>query len=325
MATGPGGGDKHRFDVGLEDLQTFIAVADLGSFSRAAEHLSLSQPSVSNRIRRLEEKLLVRLLDRNTRRIDLTSQGQRLYIQASATLRGLRDLLQEFNKEASARNRQVNLAATLMVSALALPPILRLFHDAHPSIPLRLFDLTPDEAVAQVVDGRCDMAVMALVEPRAGISFEPLVVDPCVVVTPLGHPLLAFAAAPLAEVLKYKVLSPDGHVGLRRAILDEAARRGLSVQLSTQARGVGSVMTLLAMAAAGLGVCIHPRSFVPTELQPTVGVVPLADCEILRTFGLVTADGRMPSPSARCFAAFLKATISAADGRWRTGREGGNL
>lgn len=64
--------DKQRFDISLEHLQTFLVVADLGSFSgAAAEHLNLAQPSVSNRFRRLEEKLTTMLLERTTRKSNL--------------------------------------------------------------------------------------------------------------------------------------------------------------------------------------------------------------------------------------------------------------
>ena len=310
MANSLTGIERHRFDIGLEDLQTFLAVADAGSFSRAAERLNLSQPSISNRVRRLEEKLHLRLLDRTTRRVELTEPGRRLYVQACEALGGLRTLLREFDAETASRAREISVAATMMVATVALPPVLRRFQEAHPSLAVRLHDVTPGEALDQVADGRCDLAVMAQVGPRPNLRFEPLISDRCVVVTPLNHRLLGYEAAPLAEVLESPLLSPDGHVGLRRAISTEAEKRGLTLRLSPEARDVQNVMTLLAMAAAGLGVCIHPRSLIPPELAPTIGVVPLADCEIVRTFGIVTAEGRPLSPAACRFADFLRQAMN---------------
>ena len=308
--------ELQRFDIGLEDLQTFLAVAELGSFSQAALKLNLSQPSISNRVRRLEEKLLVRLLDRTTRRVELTPPGRRLYREAHSVLVGLHDLLREFSQDAATRERQVRVAATLMVATIGLPPILRQFHDANPTISVSLHDLSPSQAVEQVIAGQCDMSVMALSEPRPNITFEPLGTDLCVVVTPLGHPLLKYDAAPFAEVLKYAVLSPNGHVALRRAIETAADERGLDLRLVPEALGVGNVYTLLAMAAAGLGICIHPRSFVPSELEPTLGVVPISDCDILRTFGIVTADGRELGPAARRFREFVRQSVKRSDRTW---------
>lgn len=314
MAASSTGIEKHRFDIGLEDLQTFLAVADVGSFSRAAERLNLSQPSISNRVRRLEEKLHVRLLSRTTRRVELTEPGRRLYLQSSEALSGLRSLLSEFALETASRTREVKVAATPMVAA-SLALLLRGFQEANPSITASLSDLTPVEAMSRVSEGRCDMAVMVMSKPRPNLVFQPLLSDPCVVVTPLGHPLLQREAAPLAEVLNYPLLSADGHADLRRMVLARAEERGLTVRLSPEGRGVQNSMTLLAMAAAGLGVCIHQRSFIPNELKPTIGIVPLADCEIVRTFGLVTAEGQPLSPPARRFAEFLRtAMVGATDG-----------
>ena len=310
MVALPIGIERHRFDVGLEDLQTFLAVAEFGSFSLAAEHLNLSQPSISNRVRRLEEKLLVRLLRRTTRRVELTPQGERLYHQSSETLRGLRDLLQEFNKEASLRNRQVRVAATLTVATMGLPPVLRSFGESYPSITVLLHDLTQKEALERVADGSCDLGVMTYVK-RSGVVFEPLMSDTCVVLTPLGHPLLRQKAAPFAEVVKYALLSPSEHAGLQ-AILDEAEKRNLVVRLSPESEGVSNLMTLLAMAVAGLGVCIYPSSFIPPEYKHLIGVVPIADCEIVRTFGIATAVNRPLSAAARAFCDVLRRSIAGS-------------
>ena len=310
------GVERYRFDVGLEDLQTFVAIAELGSFSRAAERMNLSQPSISNRVRRLEEKLLVRLLDRTTRKVELTAEGRRLYLQSAETLKRLRDLLREFTGEAAARDRQVHVAATLMVATVGLPSLLRGFHEAHPQITATLNDLTPPQALARVADGRCDLAVMSMREPSAGVQFEPLFDDPCVVVTSRGHPLLRQEAVSLAAVLSEPLLSPEGHVDLRRAVQAEADRLGLNVKLAPEARGVSNAFTLLAMAAAGLGVCIHPRSFIPAELEPTLGIRPLADAQIVRTFGLVTPETRPLTPAARRFRDFVRAAVGAGPNPW---------
>lgn len=316
MATPASGSERFRFDIGLEDLQTFVAVAELGSFSRAAELLNLSQPSISNRVRRLEEKLLVRLLDRTTRKVELTAAGRRLYLQSAETLKSLRDLLREFTGEAAARERQVHVAATLMVATIGLPSVLRRFHEANPQVNATLHDTSPHGGIARVKDGRCDLAVMSLREPQAGVQFEPLFDDPCVVVTPRGHSLLRHEAVPLAEVLAEPLLSPEGHVDLRRAVEAEADRLGVEVRLAPEARGVSNTFTLLAMAAAGLGVCIHPRSFIPAELEPMLGIRPLADAQIIRTFGLVTPEARPLTPAARRFRDFMRASIGLGRNPW---------
>ena len=308
--------DRYRFDVSLEDLQTFLAVTEFGSFSRAAKRLHLSQPSISNRIRRLEEKLHTRLLDRSNQRVEPTPQGQRLYVQSSETLAQLRTLMREFSGEAATRAREVHVAATMMVASLGLPYLIRLFHEKHPRVRAIVYDLFPQEIIAEVISGDCDLAVMSLSHPIAGIRFEPLFEDICVVVTQRDHPLLRHDAAPLAEVLREPLLNPEGLHDLSSSIEAEANRHGLSVHLAPEAQGVRNTFTLLAMAAAGLGVCIHPRSFIPMDLKPTIGVVPLRDAAISRAFGLVIPEERELSPAAKQFRDFLHIAVRPGPRPW---------
>ncbi|MBB6123382.1 LysR family transcriptional regulator [Sphingobium subterraneum] len=308
--------ERYRFDVNLEDLQTFLAVTDLGSFSRAAEQLNLSQPAISNRIRRLEEKIRTRLLNRTTRRVELTPQGTRLYLQSSETLARLRILLREFTGEAAARAREVHVGATMMVASLGLPNLVRLFHAAQPGVRVAVHDLLAHEVIAEVLAGDCDLAVMSLGDPVPGIHYEPLFDDMCVVVTQRDHPLLRYDAAPLSEVLKEPLLTPKGLHDLTTAINGEANRQGLAVRLAPESQEVRNTFTLLAMAAAGLGVCIHPSSFVPIELKTTIGVVPLAAPGIVRTFGIVTAEGSELSPAAAKFCDFIRASVKPGPRPW---------
>lgn len=308
--------DKERFDVSLEDLQTFVTVSDLGSFSRAAERLNLSQPSISNRVKRLEEKLGVQLLVRTTRKVGLTPHGKRLYERASVTLLALRDLLRDFYAETGARRREVDIAATMMIASVALAPIVASFCEAHPEVTVRLNDRLPESAVAAVVDGRSDMAVLTLERSDPALHFEPLVSDKCVAVVGLSNPLLRKRSVTLAELLAYPLLSPDGHLALREAVRSRAVPMGLDIMLADQARGVSNVMTLLAMAAAGLGVCIHPSSLIPAEFRPTIGLVEIEDCEIIRTYGIVTSADRKLSPAAALFRDHLRNEAKRAHSNW---------
>ena len=299
---------KQRFDISLEDLQTFIAVADLGSFSRAANRLALSQPSVSNRVRRLEEKLGVRLLDRNTRSVALTAAGRRLHERASSTLSGLVSLLREFNEEATGARSQVDVSTTMMIATVFLPTIIAGFADNYPNIKVRIKDRLPDAARKAVIEGRSDLAIMTG-DSDIALAFDPLISDHCVVVTALRHPLLALEQVTLADVLAYPVLSPTNYATLRDPLEAAAAARGLTVSLAAEASDVTSTMTLIAMATAGLGVAIQPSTMIPPEFRQTIGIVEISDCRLERTFGVVTARGRSMSPAAGKFCTYLRATV----------------
>ena len=310
--------ERYRFDVSLEDLQTFLTVAELGSFSRSAALLNLSQPTISNRVRRLEEKLLTRLLDRTTRRVELTPGGRRLYEQSSDTLTSLRLLLNEFTGQAAARAREVHVAATMMVASLGLPHLMRDFHEKHPAVSAAVHDLLPQEALAEIASGECDLAVMARNEHTANFRFEPLFKDVCVAIAQRGHPLLRHEAVSLAQVLAEPLLIPKGQQELFNTIQAAADRLGIAIRLAPEAQGVRNTFTLLAMSAAGLGVCIHPSCFIPAELKPTIGSVPLSDATIVREFGLVTAPDRLLSPAARLFWEFMRVSVKPGPNPWQS-------
>ncbi len=307
---------KQRFDVSLEDLQTFLAIADENSFTRVAAQLSLSQPSISNRIRRLEEKLGVQLFERTPRRVEMTIDGRRLYDQTAVTLYTLKRVLQDFHGEATARRRRVDIAATLLVASVALPDLLWRFQDAHPAISVRVHDVMPQGAFNAVREGSCDLALVVPEGDSHGLDLEPLTTDQCVVVTPRNHPLLQFERVTFAQALEFPLLSMDAHQGLQRAILAAAAERDLHVSLAPHARDSSTVLMILALVAAGFGITLHPASLIPQEFAPMIGTVPLSDVSFSRPFHIVTATGRSLSAPASALRDHLRAAMPAGRDGW---------
>lgn len=308
--------EKQRFDVSLEDLQTFLAIAEENSFTRVAEQLSLSQPSISNRIRRLEEKLGVQLFERSSRRVEITSDGRRLFDQTAVTLKTLKRVLRDFHTDATMRRRRVDIAATLLVATVALPPILRSYQDRHPNTSIRVHDLMPAAAMSAVRDGVCDLAVIVPEGSSHGLDIELLTTDECVVVTPRGHPLLNYETVTLAQALEHPILSMDVHQGLQRSILAAAAQRGLHVSWASHARDCSTVLVLLAMAASGLGIAFHPRTLIPHELMSLVGTVPLSDCCFQRPFSIITSATSSLSGPAVQFRDYLRTCVPGDRKGW---------
>ena len=301
--------EKHRFDVALEDLQTFLAVAEFESFSRAAEHLSLTQPAISNRIRRLEGKLMVRLLERTTRKVELTSDGEMLRLQASDTLRTLQQVLQGFHRDARKREKQIDIAATAAIAAVYLPSKVRQFQDANPDVSVRIHDYRIDEAVDLLVAGNCDIGIFSLDAAVPEITYTPLLVEECVLVTPINHPLNGQASATLEEALAYPMLIPENYAALRQAIRKVAEPRGLAMKIAPEVEGITNSLTLLAMVAAGFGCFVFARPLIPQEFRPAVGVVTLSDCSIIRSFGIMTPTKR---PRRRLVDAFVQFLLASA-------------
>ena len=310
------GVEDHRFGVSFEDVQTFLAVSRYGGFSEAARQLNLAQPTVSARVGRLEERLGTRLLERSTRRVVLTPTGERLREEASAAFRPFIALLQEFREDAERRRKQVTVATTMGIASVVMPTLLASFHERHRDIAVRIEDGLPEDAVSSVRAGRADLAVLGLYEPRDDVVFEELLRDGCVVAGRRGHPLLASGTISIGELLSQPLLVADGNPALHRLIEAEAARRGLAVSIAPEGRKLRNVVTSLAMAAAGLGFVLPPRSLIPPEYKAIVDLAVLSDWSITPRYGIVRAPERPLGAAAQQFAEHLRRAVPNGQVGW---------
>ncbi|WP_428391188.1 LysR family transcriptional regulator [Lichenicoccus sp.] len=294
---------RARLPVTISDVETFLAVADLGSFSRAAEQLNVTQPAVTARIARLEAILGVSLIRRTSRRLSLTRQGERLRFGGERVMVEWHMLLDAFQPRGS-RAAAVVVACTGGVAALFMPDLLRAFAGEHTGIEIRLRDLAPPKALEAVRQGKADLAIMAAGGQSEGLRFTPLVEDHCVVVAPLGHPVLGRATTTLAEVLRHPILMADQQVTLRRTIETLAEARGLSLRLADEGRNASSVFGLFSMVAAGFGLMLQPKSLVRLSLAIPLSTVSISDARIEHAYGLVTPESGTCAQAVQTFAAF---------------------
>ena len=125
----------------LPELETFLVVLEEGSFSRAAERLCISQPSVSSRVKRLEDVLRVKLIERTTRSISPTEDGELLRGAAQEALAGLYGVLRQFRDRSEAARNRVIVAATPMLAATFLPGIIHSYAQRFPDVEVVLKDM----------------------------------------------------------------------------------------------------------------------------------------------------------------------------------------
>jgi DNA-binding transcriptional LysR family regulator len=304
-----------RLKFKLEDLETFLTVAELGSFSRAAEMLGLSQPSITGRVKRLEGILGVVLISRTTRRINLTDAGERLQTAGDATLRDLRILLDAFRKEAQLKKRRVTIAAPPMLSAVMLMPIISQYMRSHTQTEVKLHDLPAAPALAELADGTADMAIMVLDgHHHPDFEFESLTVEECAVVTPLNHPLLQKKEVLFDDIVKYPLLIPEFYRALRDIFEAEFVKRGLRFEPMILMNDVSNISTVIGMVAAGMGVTFVPRALISRDQRGTVAMVRIKGFRLVRHYGIVTIRDKPLSATARSFARFVRARIRESSG-----------
>lgn len=286
----------------LIELETFIAVVELGSFSQAALRMHVSQPSVTARVQRLEERLHTKLLNRTTRTMAPTKDGLRLYEKATQALHELQNLVKEFDKSAGRGGHRVVVAATPMIAATTLPRLIHAYKQIYPDVRVKLLDLQYREVVDQVRTGVADLAVIAFDGDSVKLNFEKLADEELLLVVPANHPLTLLREVTLKTVVEYPLMILDRYTNLLATIEDECRKRDLPVRGLNEAT---QLTTLLGMLDAGNSITFLPRSMALANARITRATLRVTDLQLTRQYGIVVAKKGSLSSAAQSFVSYL--------------------
>ncbi|HET9122417.1 MAG TPA: LysR family transcriptional regulator [Acidiferrobacteraceae bacterium] len=282
--------------IDSDALRTFVAVVDAGSFSRAAQALHLSQPAVSKRIEILERGLGTRVLDRTARRVRLTVEGQLLLQRARPILADIAAITVGLGRDPEALTGILRFGASHHVGVHRLPPILRTFHQRHPGVRLDLRFVDSEGACVAVREGALEFAVATLPAPQRSLELASLWDDPLVVVVAREHALAQLRNASASALEQHPALLPPVGSRTRKLILEALRLRSLQESMTSN-----HLDTLKALAKAGLGWAVLPRTLLDADLK----VIDLAKTTIFRTLGIVRHRHRPLSPAARALVHLL--------------------
>lgn len=284
----------------LSGLAAFVAVAEHGGFSLAAERLHLTQPAVSKRIAQLEASVEARLFDRLGRQVVLTEAGRTLLPRAQRLLDEAGDARRALREVGAAVGGTLRLATSHHIGLHRLPPLLRRFVAKHPQVELDIRFLDSEQAWSEVLQGRIDLALTTLGPATPPLRTALLWEDPLCFVAAPTHPLSRRARPSLAELSAHTAVLPEPHTFTHRIVADAFARRGLPLRL----RMTSNYMeTLKMLASVGLAWGVLPR----TMLDRSLRVLPVSGLQLARQLGCVTHAGRTPSRAAQAFIALLDA------------------
>ena len=300
---------RARINIGPAELETFLVIAELGSFSKAAERLCLAQPSISNRVQRLERAVRTRLFERTTRAVILTPAGERLHAQVEPLIHKLQSVIDEFCSDADARMQSVVVATTPMLATVLLPPIITSFARQNPSVRVELEDKVTSQLASDIRSGRVDFAVVAQRASMEGVEFERVVADRFMVVGPRGHEALASGCVSIEQLARHPFLLLAAYKALIAPLVAKAAEQGGDL---TPIRTVTNVSTLLGLVAAGLGLTLLPSIVMRVDGvidDMRFGIAALDGVVLTRDYGIASLAGHEWSRGARAFAAALKAAL----------------
>jgi len=262
--------------------------------TRAADELYVTQPALSQQVRRLERELGVALLVRLPSGVELTEAGAELVARAEPILAAIADARAAMDDHAGGRRGVARVAAT-PGAAQGLPAALAAFHALHPGIRVSLRHAPAADVVALLGTGSADLAVAALdAESRraaAGLATTTLRAEALWLVTPPAHPLAAAAERPVAALRDEALVLTGPGTALREAVLDACVAEGFSPVPLLE---VGDPATLRDLVHAGLGVSVVPASWAHAP-GADVDAVPLSGAPPYRVDLLAAPTGASPA------------------------------
>lgn len=295
-------------NVTLRQMRALLAVARMGSFTQAAESLFITQSALSGLIKEMETALGVRLVDRSTRKVQLTSAGATMVPGLEKILGDLELLLGRVIELKDLKTGLVRVAAPQLMAATMFPGLIAAYGAAHPHIRVRLVDCPVEDVMSRVSSGEVDLGVGPERAPHPDVVSTPLFSAPFVAVMPPGHALARAPQVRWADLTQYPMIALEGPF-IDQLVLDLRAAAD-DVQLHPVHK-VAYMPTALAMSHAGLGVAICVPYADSLIRLYGLEMRPLIKPEIRRGFAAFTPRGRSLSPAAQSFLSFVGPRIRA--------------
>lgn len=287
-----------------QNLQAFIAVAETGSFSTAAEGLHLTQPAVSKRIAALEAQLDSPLFDRLGRSVQLTEAGRALLPQARGILQAVRDARRSIDDLRGEVGGILSLGISHHIGLHRLPPVLKHFSRQYPGVNFDIQFMDSEEAHEQINQGRIELGVVTLA-PAGNSTLERRTVwrDQLLVAIAPDHPLAAADTVDLTTLSQHTAILPGLNTYTGQIIKALFHKHALALNVSME---TNYLETIKMMVSIGLGWSVLPHTMIDGQVKP----LSIRNVVLQRTLGCVYHPGRSLSNAAT---AFIRALDGARD------------
>lgn len=296
----------------LRRLEIFAKVAELGSFSRAAEALSLTQPTVSEHVRALEDELGVQLLDRLGRGAAPTRAGV-LFLGYVQRLLGLaREARQAIDQFQGRMSGELTVGGSTIPGEYLLPALIGQFKGKYPEISISLLIGDSRQVSEWVEEGRVEVGVVGARPGARVLESRELAPDELVIVVPAGHPWCDRETVSVADVLAEPLVLRERGSGSRDALERAMSDAGLDLAAFRVAGEMGSTQAIKQAVRAGIGISLISKRAVEDECRARLlHCVKVHDWKVSRSFYLVVHRDRSRSPLALAFLEFVESQFPA--------------
>jgi LysR family transcriptional regulator, hydrogen peroxide-inducible genes activator len=290
----------------FHQLKYICAIADTGSFSRAAERCHIAQPSLSQQVLKLEEDLGAKLFDRLGRSIRLTEAGRAFLPYARSILQQMEAARTDVADKRMDIRGSVSVGVIPTIAPYLMPQCIASFSKKYPDAHLRLVEETTPLLIESLRNLSVDVAILALPLKQKDLEVFPLQTEPLFAVLPKEHARAEARSLSLKELRSESfVFLRDGHC-FRDLSISACSRASVNPKIAFES---GQFSSLLGMVAAGIGVSLVPEMAI--DSSAACSYVRLSDAQALRTIVAATLRGRSFN---RVQQAFLQHVQSVAPG-----------
>jgi DNA-binding transcriptional LysR family regulator len=291
----------------LRRLEVFVKVAELASFSRAAEALFLTQPTVSEHVRSLEEDLGVQLLDRLGRGAVPTPAGEILLGYARRVLVLMREARQAIDQFQGRVSGELIVGGSTIPGEYVLPALIGQFKAKYPDISISLRVGSSRQVSEWVEEGRVEIGVVGARPASRALLARELMADEMVIVVPADHPWNGRAGVTLADVRTQPLILRERGSGSRDALERALAAAGTDLGAFRIAGEMGSTQAVKQAVRAGVGIALISKRAVEDECRARLlWCVKVRNLNVARSFHLLSHRDRTRSPLAQAFLEFIE-------------------
>ena len=287
-------------------LRAFVALAETGSFSAAAEAVHIGQPALSQAIAKLEEQVGVRLIERTTRSVRFTPAGEEFLVDARRVLQATEHMMSRGAEWADVRRGRIELLTVPSMAYRLLPGLVREFAASHDNVAVDLHDHADPALRQRMLRGEGDLAILTQNETAALFATLPFLRDRFRVLVAANHP---FARQDSVEASQ---LAGERLILLRRGALFRSYMDAAigSLTLSQVPIEVNQPGTLTGMVEGGLGIALLPAMSCPSPALRSVTSRPLARPDVFRMVAFALPPEREPTPAVQAFVRFALGYIA---------------
>lgn len=300
-------------------LQAFLAIAERGSFQRAAAQLNLSQTALSHRMKKLEQDLGLKLFLRTTRQVTLTEAGAQLLPKAQHMVGELAVAFNDLRQMGHDGQERIAVCCLPTLAVHYLPALLREFHASHPTVSVRIYDNSATEICDLVRSGTAEFGLTLASDTHPDLEVKPLMKEPFVLLCPKAHPIARKGQVDWSDLAGVPLVRTSRQAGNRLLIDDALGPRRDQLDWRWE---VLHIATAVSMVNAGVGLTVIPRLAIDGIDMRELAALPLHNPGVTRTVGILTARDRPLSATAQAFRSTVERVVKA-DGVARAKQPGG--